>query len=168
MTKKKIAIRKNVREFVDADYLDSLNEEELDYYYQFINEYYCNSHRDENSLHKQHLGDKYDKELSEYINAYGRPITIKQAMDRDTNLKNVDIYGLNRCSNKLDNIDDQYNLYEDNTLTIKDKIRMSSPKEVMNQLIEETKDMLNNTEDKEKVLRELAEKAIEVYIHSKK
>lgn len=50
----KQTLRKNVREFIDFDYIDQLSEEEKVWLNQFIEEYYCGKVKkgDKDALHK--------------------------------------------------------------------------------------------------------------------
>ncbi len=109
--KKHIKIRRNVQEFVDYDYKGKLTKEESIWLDNFTNEYYSNAHSKEDSIHRKELGDKYDVDYVDgEFDAYGRPMTLKQVMFRDTNAKNVDSFGISNSVDKVDDITEMYSL----------------------------------------------------------
>jgi len=80
MVKKKlkwVRVRKNVKQYVDMDYLSSLKGKDKDFMINFIDEYYSGSFNKKDSLHRKAFGDDYEeKKVEFYLN--------NNAQNRDT------------------------------------------------------------------------------------
>ena len=104
-SKKKNKINANVREFADADYRKKLSKDEQAWYDQFENEYYCNAHPAENSLHRTELGSDYDKKVVGK-DSFGRDVNLKRQMWNNEYARRNDIQGNARASNRMSNVAD--------------------------------------------------------------
>jgi hypothetical protein len=69
----KYTLRKNVRDYVDFDYLDKLSEAEKRWLHQFVEEYYCGKVK-KNNKKTIHNTDKMRKECYNRNNAINRDL----------------------------------------------------------------------------------------------
>lgn len=96
---KKNLNRKNIQEYLDFDYLDKLNDEELDFMNKMVLEHYTADFRCK----------KGEKNLVKSKKK-------KREIFRNNNSRNVDLYSRIKIINKLDGLDkvyDQKEEYED-------------------------------------------------------
>lgn len=92
--KLKLKVNRNIRDFVDYDYLKDLTQEQLEFMEKFTDEFYCNGHSKEGSLHS---------ELPEYESKLK-----KQEFD-NTNARNRDAFGFCKNTGRLNSyLDEDY------------------------------------------------------------
>lgn len=85
------------QEFLDADYLHTLNKEELEFYNKFCKEYY------NNNADKDESGEWSDENFFDRKND-----AVRKELNRDNNTRNSDIFGSRRAIGQL--------MYLDNTV----------------------------------------------------
>ena len=99
-SKKTSEFDNRVLPYVDSKrtYGHKLNEEELEWLTQFEREYYANDHSKEGSLHREALGDDYDKN-KKYKNRWGQDVALRQVLFTKFNemIRDVDA----ECKKKL-------------------------------------------------------------------
>lgn len=110
-----------LRDFIDADYLQDLTEEERNWYYQFENEFYNNNHRKGTII----------KESPDYESK------IKKELDSQNNAARRDVYANNTRvtvrSNDLCNI-----IYNSYSSYITDSLKLKGIEGTIQDLIEDT------------------------------
>jgi hypothetical protein len=154
---KDLYIRKNVRAYVDMDYLKSLPPKERAFMQKFIDEYYCGGYYKEGSLHRKAFGKDYE-------------LKIKKQMVKKMNAENRDVEGIAKCAKMTDNLDD----FVDGLITTKDEsitaaLKTKTPQLAMNDLIAEYADLARSEADSaEKIMREFSFKAITLFLLVKK
>ncbi len=157
-------IRRNVKKYVDMDYVDLLPDEDKEFLRKFTDEYYCGGHGKPNSLHRETFGDAYDTGTDDNL-------SIKQEMNLDMNAQNRDVTGIAGCSNNVIPLEEVLDgLITDDVETIKKDLTSHSPEELLAKMIKEYSDEINtqpNTSTEE-ILREYAHKAISLFLQVKK
>jgi hypothetical protein len=156
-------VRKNVKDFVDMDYLDKLSPEEREFMTMFTDEYYCGGHNKPNSLHKEAFGNKYDEEVEGKKN-------IKQQLHGDMNAQNRDVVAIAGCSFNILDI----NLFTDvlsrvEDLSIENQLVTTSPEIILSGLIKDfTDDFKIIGKNTEEGLKTFAYNVVKLYILTKK
>tara|TARA_B100001971_G_C18265694_1_gene592072 strand:+ start:1185 stop:1703 length:519 start_codon:yes stop_codon:yes gene_type:complete len=149
-SKKKHKYRANIRDYVDADYKDKLDEEELEWLENFENSYYSNAIGREDSVFRCLPEEEYKAAKKEVYDM--------------SNAQNRDAYGIAGTSTHYLSFLDE----EDNFVQLEgDKARVNTlddPKASMDLLIEEAKDEIlsNCGRHLETILRELAYQATKI------
>lgn len=154
---KKIRIRRNVKGYADMDYIEKLSPEQKAYMDKFVDEYYCNGHGKEGSLHREALGDSYKSH--------------KKELHLNHNAQNRDILSIAGCSNNVVPIQKvEHTLTIDQTESIEKDWASMSPDALMDKLIMECSDEIStqSKEDMAGILKEYGLKVIAQYLLTKK
>lgn len=124
-TKKKIKYGLKVKDFVDFDYLKKLNEEEYNFLMTFINEFYCCRGARDDSLHVKMLGPE-----------------IKKDVYRDNNSRTTDLYNYAKMGGNMKQHNEDYDKRQVDGI----EVDSEDPKVFVDELVEYTADIIDNTE----------------------
>ena len=140
---RKNRLRRNVSKKSDMDYWDKLNPKQKEFMLQFENEYYCNAHGKQGSLHRKAFKSEYEK-------------TVKKDMYLQHNAENRDLYGISDCVDMIV----QYSEVIDSTVNEKvsanEKIlKTIPPKEVLSIKMKEVIDDIIFSQDNEEETKKI-------------
>ncbi len=136
-SKKGTKFRANVKKFVDADYKDKLNEQDLAYLEKFEREYYANELNKKDSIHREKLSEEDFKRAK------------KETYDA-TNAQNRDVYAIaSTSSHYLKFIDDEGVYIEPADVKENGIDKIADPQYAFEVFLEQTIDEINMNKSRE-------------------
>lgn len=140
---KKNRLRRNVAKKSDMDYWDKLNKEQKEFMLTFENEFYCNAHGKNGSLHRKALGKEYDSK-------------VKSEMYLQHNAENRDLYAIAESVEFLVQYSDIIDSTINERVSANEKLlKTIPPKEVLQIKMKEVLDDIIFSQDNEEEMKSI-------------